>query len=325
MEIDNNQIKLLVLWDILYNQTDENHALNADELQEELQKRGISVIPRVIASNIRTLNKAGYEVAQVRRKHICYYVDNRPVDTAEVVMLADVIKASKLSATQKNNLISKLSNTLLGAPLAKSISDKVIFPIREPLDGGHIIYTIDAIESAIKNNQRISFRYFDYTADYKKAYRRDGEIYIVDPMAMMWNKDNYYLLCFTEGHDNLSTYRLDKMDEVTIEKTKRTPRSDYENFDTEEYRRQVFSMFDGELQNITLRFHSDLLSEIFDKFGKVNIFKISENMYSTEVAVRLSKPFYLWVAGSQGKIHITAPVNAVKEFDDFVDKIKAAY
>ena len=101
MEIDNNQIKLLVLWDILYNQTDENHALNADELQEELQKRGISVIPRVIASNIRTLNKAGYEVAQVRKKHIYYYVDNRPVDTAEVVMLADVIKASKLSAAQK--------------------------------------------------------------------------------------------------------------------------------------------------------------------------------------------------------------------------------
>ena len=141
----------------------------------------------------------------------------------------------------------------------------------------------------------------------------------------MWNKDNYYLLCFTEGHDNLSTYRLDKMDEVTIEKTKRTPRSDYENFDTEEYRRQVFSMFDGELQNITLRVHSDLLSEIFDKFGKVDIFEISENMYATEVAVRLSKPFYLWIAGSQGKIRITAPVNAVKEFEDFVDKIKAAY
>ena len=62
------------------------------------------------------------------------------------------------------------------------------------------------------------------------------------------------------------------MDEVTIEKTKRTPRSDYENFDTEEYRRQVFSMFDGELQNITLRVHSDLLSEIIDKFGKLDIF-----------------------------------------------------
>ena len=74
MEIDNNQIKLLVLWDILYNQTDENHALNADELQEELQKRGISVIPRVIASNIRTLNKAGYEVAQVKNIFIIMWI-----------------------------------------------------------------------------------------------------------------------------------------------------------------------------------------------------------------------------------------------------------
>ena len=66
-------------------------------------------------------------------------------------------------------------------------ADKVIFPAAESLDGGHIIYTIDSIDYAIKNNCQISFKYFDYTADYKKAYRRNGEIYIADPVAMMWN------------------------------------------------------------------------------------------------------------------------------------------
>ncbi len=42
-----NKIKLLVLWDILREKTDENHAMNADEIREKLEKRGISVIRRV--------------------------------------------------------------------------------------------------------------------------------------------------------------------------------------------------------------------------------------------------------------------------------------
>lgn len=47
-----NKIKLLVLWDILREKTDENHAMNADEIREELAKRGISVMRKVIADDI---------------------------------------------------------------------------------------------------------------------------------------------------------------------------------------------------------------------------------------------------------------------------------
>ena len=52
-----NKIKLLVLWDILCKNTDENHAMNADEIREELEKRGISVMRKVVATDIAALNK----------------------------------------------------------------------------------------------------------------------------------------------------------------------------------------------------------------------------------------------------------------------------
>lgn len=52
MANENNKIKLLVLWDILCKKTDENHALNADEIRLELEKRGISVLRKVIANDI---------------------------------------------------------------------------------------------------------------------------------------------------------------------------------------------------------------------------------------------------------------------------------
>lgn len=50
MTKDKNKIKLLVLWDILCKNTDENHAMNSDEIREELAKRGISVMRKVVAT-----------------------------------------------------------------------------------------------------------------------------------------------------------------------------------------------------------------------------------------------------------------------------------
>ena len=58
--MESNKIKLLILWDILQRNTDENHAMKADEIREELAKRGISVIRRVVANDIAALNDYGY-------------------------------------------------------------------------------------------------------------------------------------------------------------------------------------------------------------------------------------------------------------------------
>lgn len=57
-----NKIKLLVLWDILCKNTDENHAMNADEIREELEKRRIGVMSKAVATDMAALNKHGYEV-----------------------------------------------------------------------------------------------------------------------------------------------------------------------------------------------------------------------------------------------------------------------
>ena len=119
-----NKIKLLVLWDILCKNTDENHAMNADEIREELEKCGISVMRKVVATDIAALNKFGYEVLSYKKKYYYYYVVNRPLETAEVVMLADVIKASKLTSAQKNIMIEKLSGTL--CPIRQRIFQNIL-------------------------------------------------------------------------------------------------------------------------------------------------------------------------------------------------------
>ena len=206
--MESNKIKLLILWDILQKNTDENHAMNADEIREELAKRGISVIRRVVANDIAALNDYGYEVLSYKKKYTYYYVVNRhyvvnrPLDTAEVVLTADALKSSKLTPRQKNELIGKLLN-LLCCHQAESISKHLISFDGEKRSRSSITYNVDVIERAIDENKQVSFLYFDYNEKHEKVYRKTGGRHVMNPIIMVWDRNNYYMLCFSDNHDNI--------------------------------------------------------------------------------------------------------------------------
>ena len=325
MANDIHKIKLLVLWDILCKNTDEDHAMNTDEIINRLGERGIEVSRKTVVEDIKTLCAYGYEVLSYKKKFHYYYVVNRSLDTAEVVMLADAVNASKLSASQKKTLIERLSRILCSYQ-AESISKHIIALEKGRKGNSSFIYNVDAIDRAINENKQVSFQYFDYDEKHRKSYRKGGSRYVVNPAVMVWDKDNYYLLGFSNGHRDIVTYRLDKMDKVGVEQTEREAHSEYELFDTEEYRRQVFSMFDGDSQSVTLQFTSNILSDMFDRFGEdIRIKKTAEGVFSVNVVVQTSKTFFAWIVGTQGKVKITSPQKAVDEFNVFVSKIKEAY
>ena len=130
-------------------------------------------------------------------------------------------------------------------------------------------------------------------------------------------------VCYDE---NIVTYRIDKMEGVRVEETERQPHPEYETFNTEEYRRQVFSMFGGELQNVTLTVAPEMISDIYDKFGdSVRIIKKNDDTYCAEIKVQVSRPFFAWIIGSQGKVRIKTPCKVVEEFNEFIAKVKEAY
>ncbi len=319
------KIKLLILWDILRRFTDEEHPMNTDEIIEKLAEKGIASSRKVLVADIALLNEYGYEVLSFKKKYHYYYVANRPFDTAEIVLLSDVIKASKLTTSQKNNIIGKLSGTLCSYQ-AMLISKNIVSFDRGKFGNSSFIYSVDSIERAINENKQISFKYFDYDEKHNKVYRKSGKRYFANPIIMVWNKDNYYMLCFNNGHGEIVTYRLDKMVDVKVEMSDRQPHPEYKLLNTEQYRKQVFSMCSGELHKVTLTFTKDLLSEVFDRFGdEVHIYEINETTFYTNINVQVSKPLFTWVIGTQGKVRITAPKKVVIEFNKFVDTIKSAY
>lgn len=155
------KIKLLVLWDILCRNTDEAHALNTDEIIEMLAEKGINVGRKVLVQDIDLLNRYGYEVMSYKKKYHYYYVVSRVFDIAEIAILADVVKASKLTSTQKSTLIDKMSETN-----GKYALQNCTVPNTPKRSNSYIVYNADAIECAITEDKKLSFKYFslDYQA-----------------------------------------------------------------------------------------------------------------------------------------------------------------
>lgn len=75
------KIKLLILYDILCRLTDEDHALNADELIDELAKYNIKASRRVLPADIALLNQYGYEVMSYKKKFYYYIPSNDSIDS----------------------------------------------------------------------------------------------------------------------------------------------------------------------------------------------------------------------------------------------------
>lgn len=319
-----SSIKLLVLYDILLKSTDEEHALSTNEIIEELKKRGISVSRKVLPSDIDLLNKYGYEICSYVKKARYYYAVHQLFDTAEITMLTDVIKASKLTDSRKETIINKLYSTI--GVYKDTATDNIIFLDAKKYGNSSIIYNIDAIETAIKQKKKVSFVYFHLDENKNKVYHKGKKRYVFNPLSLIWSKDNYYLLCYDDRHDGTSRYRIDKMESVTVEGEPILEKEEFKNFDSETYRKQVFSMFGGELEKVTIQFDKELLSDIYDKFGTdIEIQRKYGGALETTLSVQVSKTFFLWIVGTLGKVKIIEPNNVNERFDSFVKEITDNY
>lgn len=317
------KIKMLVLYDLLCRYTDEDHALNSDEIIKLLEEKGIKETRKTLPEDIAMLNAFGYEVNSYKKRYYYYYVVKHQLEIAEIRLFADVVQASKINVGQKRLLMQHLLETTSVHGL--TYFKKNMLSLDKPKHSNpEFIYSVDVFEKAIDENKKASFLY--YHLDYKKnhIYRNEGAKYNVSPICMVWDKGNYYLLCYDDKHTGIAAYRIDKIEKASIEEQERC--EECATFNIEGYRSQVYSMFGGKLSNVEFSFTPDMVDDIFDRYGEdTKIIKQADETLKVKVPVQISKTFFAWVAGSQGKVKILFPKNVIDEFKVFVAKIKEEY
>lgn len=316
----NQKLKLLYLVDILERKTDEKHPMTAAQLIEELARAEVSAERKSIYDDIEQLIQFGYDIVHNKsRINGGYYMASRRFELAELKVLVDSVQASRfLSVKKTRELIEKLEQ-LCSIHEEKQLKRQVYVLNRVKTDNENIFYNVDYIHDAIHNNKQISFQYYEWSTSKAMKLKRDGARYIVSPLGLTWDDENYYLVAFEDEKSAMRHYRVDKMKSIEVMETDRSEESGYREFDIAAYSNKVFGMYGGELTRITLTFPEQLIGVMLDRFGKeVSLKREVEDIYSIRTDVIVSGQFFGWLAGLGRQVQIVSPQAAKEKYKAYL-------
>lgn len=276
-----------------------------NDIIRELELCGISAGRKALYEDIDALRTYGLDVAAVKGNCAGYFVASRDFELPELKLLADAVSSSKFLTVKKSEELLKKLGSLTSTYEAKQIRRQVYVADRVKAMNEVIYISTDAIHRAITEKKQISFRYFDYDITKKKKYREGSRK--CSPYALTWDHERYYLVAHYEKHpENLTNFRVDRMENVTI-LSEPAHRLD-EDFSIEEYMNSTFSMFSGEMRDVTMRFDNSLVNPVIDRFGSgAGIYPDGEDKFIVRAKVRVEAPFFAWVFQFGTKAEILSP------------------
>jgi len=288
------KLKILYLMRILLSQTDEAHPVSVGELIARLADYGVSAERKTIYDDIEALRRFGVDIVMEKSKSFGYYVAARDFELPELKLLADAVQSSKFITEKKSMQLIKKLEGLASTHDAGKLRRQVYVRNRVKSMNESIYYSVDALHEAISEGKKISFKYFDYNIEKERVFRRDGARYIVSPIVLSWNEENYYLIAHSDEREGLSHYRVDKMSGV--KKLDENRSDSTESFDLANYSKKVFGMFGGEETNVKLRMHNTLANTAIDRFGKdITMIANGDQHFTVSVRIALSPVFYGWL------------------------------
>lgn len=322
----NQKLKILHLARILLEQTDEEHSLTLQELIHQLNLCGVECERKSLYDDIETLRNFGIEVETRRGRSYSYYVSERPFQLPELKLLADAVASSRFITHKKSEeLVGKLAS-LTSKPQANRLRRQVFVANRVKSQNEQVYYNIDALHEAVADQRQISFRYFDYTVEKKKHYRREGADYIVSPCALVWDDEKYYLIAYYPKYNSILHFRVDKMECICVlDAAAQKPPAEL-NFDPARYAQKIFGMYGGEEETVRLRLKNDLIGVILDRFGQsILVRKDGQDHFVVDVKVAVSPQFYSWLFGFGTGAQVLQPQRVVDQFAGYVQSVAAQY
>lgn len=310
-----SNIRIIELLRFLYQQTDEAHAVTVSEMIEHLKSKGIPSVRQTVYTDLDALDTAGIDIVQIKSTQNRYFIGSRIFEYPELKMLVDAVASSKvISAKKSQSLIQKLGR-LTSVQQAEQLQRLASLSSRVKPHNEKVYYIIDSIQTAILDQHQISFQYYEYTPEKKKILKHDGYRYILDPYALEWKNDHYYLIGYSHKHKGIAHFRVDRLTSVEPLDSKFQPMPD---FDVAAYTNKMVDMFAAEhSEQVKLLCSNELMRVIIDHYGEdIEISPYDDTHFTVIIEVNPSGTFYGWVFKFMGKIRILSPQSCVDKMQD---------
>ncbi len=333
----NKKDTILYILQILEENTDEEHTLSQKEIMDILKKeQGITVDRKTIKRNLQDLIEAGYDVnyeekpRKIKNKKtgkeeeapiMTNIYINRQFTDAELRLLIDGLLFSKQgSVSNRKQLIGKLEGLS-----NKYFNTRVKHINTVPVNGTNnrqLFYTIEVLDEAIGKKKQVTFKYASFGTDKKLHNKKDGKkdkVYVVNPYQMAAVNGRYYLICNSEGHDNVAHYRLDKIRDVEMLESNVRPAEEIDEFkngfDLHKHMVEHIYMFSGESARVEFWADKTLLDDVFDWFDTdISIMEETEGRVKISVMVNLDA-MRIWARQYMPRITVVSPKSLVENIE----------
>lgn len=310
-----SNIRIIELLRFLYQQTDEAHAVTVSEMIEYLKSKGIPSVRQTVYTDLEALDTAGIDIVQIKSTQNRYFIGSRIFEYPELKMLVDAVASSKVISAKKSQALIQKLGQLTSIQQAEQLQRLASLSSRVKPHNEKVYYIIDSIQTAILDQHQISFQYYEYTPEKKKILKHDGYRYILDPYALEWKNDHYYLIGYSHKHKGIAHFRVDRLTSVEPLDSKFQPMPD---FDVAAYTNKMVDMFAAEhAEQVKLLCSNELMRVIIDHYGEdIEISPYDDTHFTVIIEVNPSGTFYGWVFKFMGKIRILSPQSCVDKMQD---------
>ncbi len=307
----NQKLKLIYVLDILKRFSDEENPLNASDIAEKLSEFGIEAERKSIYDDILFLEQYGADIIKTSYPKKGWFIGDREFEVPEIYLLCDAVRSAKfISAKKTRELLSKL-NSMLSVYQEKR-RENVFFSANDKCPNEELYYSIDKISSAIENRRQIRLEYSSRIFENDRSVKRRTKEMVINPYALTWQDDYYYLIGNHTKYDNLIHLRLDRINDVEelTEKARHFSEvCDYkEFFDTADYTNKLFGMYSGDTADIEFCCSRDIAEQVLDRFSEsIFITNVTENTFNFKVNAVLSDALVTWIINYGKKLVVKKP------------------
>ncbi|MCI8366061.1 MAG: WYL domain-containing protein [Eggerthellaceae bacterium] len=317
-----SKLKTLYVMRILQEETDAEHGLTMRQIIERLADYGITAERKALYRDFDALREVGFDIRTYPRNPVEYGLAQREFTLPQLMLLVDAVASCKfLTPRQSADLVRNLK-LLASDPQRAQLDRSIHVPDRIASAAEGVFESIDTLHEALRTRCQVQFTYYRANIAGVRQPTRQGRPHTVTPMSISFAEGNYYLTAWSDEHDSLAEFRIDRMGQlrITDEPATRNPQTDAHSTDPADY--EMFGRFAGDPITVTLAINGSKTEIIMDRFGnRAQWLKPEGGTAKAVVKVQKSPQFFGWLAGLNGAVRIAKPESLRQEYRAYLREL----
>ena len=328
MDLYEKNGNILYILNVLKKYSDEDHAMKMTDIIDKIKEEYDQTMDsRTIRRNINLLKiKFGYDISTFNENGIGYYIINDPetdFEPGEIRAIIDTFSYSTFIEDKiSKNIIKKCKNIQTVYENDKIKNYKIYSP-KEKTSNVEVIKNIEDISNSIVNKNKVKFEYWKYCISGDKIGREIVSKPVVSPFAIVYDKQQFYMVGVKEGNEEFFHYRLDRIrnlkeldEKITIKKLEK---------DIEQYADNTVEVFGGQETEIIAECDEFLLGEVIEKFGKkIQIKPISKNRFRFKLEAN-EFGFKMWALRNLDMCTVLKPKSLINDIKEVIKDAEKRY